>query len=227
MEHPYATWNDFLFHIIQKDVSFLVSSNFSNDEEQTEDELATLGQEMKYLLIELKEHAVNAVKGTSKSVDPNQKGRQNATRFFNHCRTIGHTLSWWRKKIRDEELKKVKNERTAEKKLLLRKIILKEEEHGMGTDSGTAIRILPTDTVCIIDRIIRTLNRRGNQFPNRNDTNWSNNGNYLNHNVTWRKIETLLVHHGYKDGTFHKINLFDDLSLFNLEIRHLENQTVI
>ena len=35
MEHPNATWNDFSTHIIQKDVSFQVSSTFLNDEEQT------------------------------------------------------------------------------------------------------------------------------------------------------------------------------------------------
>ena len=76
MEHPNATWNDFSTHIIQKDVSFQVSSNFLNDEEQTKAELASLGQEMKNLRTELQEHRVNAVEGTSKPVDPNQKGRQ-------------------------------------------------------------------------------------------------------------------------------------------------------
>ena len=49
MEHPNSTWNDFSTHIFQKDVSFQVSSNFLNDEEQTKAELATLGQEMKNL----------------------------------------------------------------------------------------------------------------------------------------------------------------------------------
>ena len=40
MEHPNATWNDFSTHIIQKDVSFQVSLNFLNDEEQTKAALA-------------------------------------------------------------------------------------------------------------------------------------------------------------------------------------------
>ena len=117
MEHPNATWKDFSTHIIRKDVSFQVSSSFSNDEEQTKAELASLGQEMKILRTELQEHPVNAVEGTSKPMDPNQKGRQNATRFGNYCRTNGHTPSWCRKKIRDEEMKKIKNERTAEKRV--------------------------------------------------------------------------------------------------------------
>ena len=94
-----------------------VSSNFLIDEEQTKAQMATLGQEMKNLRSELQEHRVNAVEGNPRTVDPNQKGRQNATRLCNYCRTNGHTPSWCRKKIRDEELKKIKNERTAEKKV--------------------------------------------------------------------------------------------------------------
>ena len=79
--------------------------------------MATLCQEMKNLRSELQEHRVNAVEGNSRIVDPNQKGRQNATRFCNYCRINGHTPSWCRKKIRDEELKRIENERTAEKKV--------------------------------------------------------------------------------------------------------------
>ena len=72
---------------------------------------------MKTLRTELQEHRFNAVEGTSKPVDPNQKGRQNATRLCKFCRTNGPTPSWCRKKIRDEELKKIKNERTPGKKV--------------------------------------------------------------------------------------------------------------
>ena len=117
MENPDATWNDFSTRIIQRDVSFQASSNFLNDEEQTKAQMATLGQEMKNLRSELQEHRVNAVEGKSRTADPNQKGRQNATRFCNYCRSNGHTPSWCRKKIRDEELKRIENERTAEKKV--------------------------------------------------------------------------------------------------------------
>ena len=115
MENPNARWNDFSTRIIQRDVSFQVSSIFINDEEQTKAQMATLGQEMKNLRWELQEHRVNAVEGNARTVDPNQKGRRNATRFCNYYRTNGHTPSWCRKKIRDEELKRVEIERTAEK----------------------------------------------------------------------------------------------------------------
>ena len=117
MENLNATWNDFSTRIIQIDVSFQVSSNFLKDEEQTKAQMATLGQEMKNLQSELQEHPVNAVEGNSRTVDPKQKGRQNATRFCNYCRTNGHTPSWCRKKIRDEELKRIENERMAEKRI--------------------------------------------------------------------------------------------------------------
>ena len=79
--------------------------------------MTTLGQELKNLRSDLQEHRVNAVEGNSRAVDTNQKGRQIATRFCNYCRTNGHTPSWCRQKIRDEELKRKENERTAEKKV--------------------------------------------------------------------------------------------------------------
>ena len=117
MEHPNATWNDFSTHLINKDVSYQVSTSFLNDEEQNKAQMASLGQELKNLRTELKEHRVNALEGNQRPVDPNQKGRQNATRFCGYCRTNGHTPSFCRKKIRDEEIKKLQNEATAEKKV--------------------------------------------------------------------------------------------------------------
>ena len=104
MENPNAPWNDFSARIIQRDVSFQVSSSYLNDEEQTKAQMGTLGQEMRNLRSELQEHRVKAVEGTTRAVDQNQKGRQNATRFCNYCRTNGHTPSWCRK-IRNEEMK--------------------------------------------------------------------------------------------------------------------------
>ena len=114
MEHPNSTWNDFSTLIIQRDVTYQVASNFFNDEEQTKVQLASLGKEMKNLRSELQEHRVNALEHT-RQPDPKQKGRQNATRFCNYCRTNGHTPSWCRKKIRDEEIKRIQNGMLAEK----------------------------------------------------------------------------------------------------------------
>ena len=43
--------------------------------------MITLGQELGNLRTELREHKVNAVEANQKSTDPNQKGRQKATRL--------------------------------------------------------------------------------------------------------------------------------------------------
>ena len=106
MEYPHATWNDFSTRIIQKDVSYQVSSNFLNDEEQTKFQLASLGQEMKNLRSELQEHRVNALEN-SRQPGSNQRGRQNDTKFCSYCRINGHTQNWCRRRMRDEEIRRV------------------------------------------------------------------------------------------------------------------------
>ena len=110
MERPNATWNDFCAQIIQKDLILEVSSTFLSDEAQTKAELATLGQEIKNLRSELKENHVNAVAMTSRTFHPDQQGRQKLTRFCNYCHKNGHTLNWCRKKMRDEEVRKIRND---------------------------------------------------------------------------------------------------------------------
>ena len=65
----------------------------------------------------MKEHRVNALEENQRPVDPDHKGRQIATSFCGYCRTNGHTPSFCKKKIRDEGIKKLQNEATAEKKV--------------------------------------------------------------------------------------------------------------
>ena len=79
--------------------------------------MASLGQDLRNLRTELKEHRINALEGNQRPVNPNQKGRENATRFCGYCRTNGHTPNYCRKKMRDEEIKKLQYEATAEKKV--------------------------------------------------------------------------------------------------------------
>ena len=117
MEHPKATWNDFSTHLTNKGISYQVSTSFLNDEEHNKAQMASLGQELKNLRTDVKEQRVNALEGNQKPIDLNQKGRQNAARFCGYCRTNGHTISYFRKKIRDEEVKKLENEATAERKV--------------------------------------------------------------------------------------------------------------
>ena len=213
MENPNATWNDFSTRIKQRDVSFQVSFNFLNDEEETKAQMVTLGQEMKNLPSELQEHRVNAVEGNSRNVDPNQKRRQNATRFCNYCRTNGHTTSWCRKKIRDEELKRIENEREAEKKVTFTQDYNKKRgpDHGSeqwnrGQDfqrrnqNFTNDRIRGTPPIAYQNfsprrnsaygdnnpNSGRSYDQRQNQSFNRNDGDRSRNGPINNSNGNWR-----------------------------------------
>ena len=194
-------------------MSFQVSSNFLNDEEQTKAQLATLGQELKNIRSELQEHRVNAVEGNSRTVVPNQKGTQNATRFCNYCRTNGHTPSWRRKKIRDEELKRIENERTAEKKVTFTQDYNKKRGPDHGSDQCATGQDFPRSNQNYNNDGFRRNspanyqsfsprpklaygndrpdNRKSydqcpNQQFNRNDGKRSRNGPFNNSNENWR-----------------------------------------
>ena len=138
MEHPNETWNSFSTHLINQDVSYQVSASFLNDEEKNMDQIASLGQELENVRTKLKEHRIKALEGNQRSVDPNQKGRQNATRFCGYFRINGHTPSFCRKKIRDEEIKKLQNEATVEKKVTFTQDYNKRRgpSHGSGNWAG-------------------------------------------------------------------------------------------
>ena len=212
MENPKATWNDFSTRIIQRDLSFKVSSNFLINEEQTKAQMATLGQKMKNLWSELQAHRVNAVEGSSRTVDPNQKGRQNATQFCNYCRTNGHTPKWCRKKIRDEELKRIENERTAERKVTFTQDYNKKRGADHGSEQWTRgqdfqrrnqdynndgpIRNFPTSYGSFSPRPnfayenyhannTGSFDQRPNQPFNTNDGNRSRNESFNNLNGNW------------------------------------------
>ena len=108
MEYSNTSWNDFSTQNIQEDVMLQISSNFLHDVEQIKTELATLGQEMKKLRVKLQKHRVNATKGNSRPWAPAQKGKQR--RFCNYCHKNGHTPNWCRKKMRDEEIRRVQQD---------------------------------------------------------------------------------------------------------------------
>ena len=179
IENPNAAWNDFSTRILQRDVSFHVSTNLLSDEEQTKSQMATLGQEMKNLRSELQEHRVNAVEGNSRTVDPNQKGRQNATRFCNFCRTNGHTPSWCRKKIPDEEVKRIENKRTAEKKVTFTQDYNKKRGPDQGSEQWTRGQDFQRRNLNFTnDRLRRSsLNAYQDFSPRPNFANGNNNPN--------------------------------------------------
>ena len=128
MEHPNAIWNDFSTHLINKDVSYRISTSFLNDEEQNKAQMASLGQKIKNVRTELKEHRVNTLEGNQGPVDPNQKGRQNATRFCGYCRTNGHTPNYYRKKTRNKKSRSCRMKPQQRKRLRSPKITTREEE---------------------------------------------------------------------------------------------------
>ena len=127
--------------------------------------MATLGQQMENLRSELQEHRVNAVEGIFRTVDPNQRGKQNATRFCKYCRTSGHTPSWCRKNIRDKELKRIENERTTERKVTITQDYNKKRGPDHGSEQWT----------------------RGQNFPRRNQ-NYNFDGPTRNFAKSYRKF---------------------------------------
>ena len=110
MECPNATRNDFSTHNIQKDIMLQVCSNFLHDVEQIKTELATMRQEMRNLRTELQEHRFNCMEGNSRPWAPTQKGNQKTVRFCNYCQKNGHTRNWCRKKMRDQEIRRIQKE---------------------------------------------------------------------------------------------------------------------
>ena len=235
MENPNATWNDFSTRIIQKDVSFQVSSNFLNDEEQTKAQMAALCQEMKNLRSELQKHRVNAVEVNSRTVDPNQEGRQNAIRFCNLCRANGHTLSWCRKKIRDEELKRIENESPSEKRVTFTQDYNKKRGPDRGSEqwiggqdfqrrnqnfsndrfrgtSPTAYQNLsPRPNSAYGNNTPnngRSYDQRRNQSFNRNDGNRPRNGFFNNSNGNWQKHGNFSRSPSTQRGDFSQNNFY-------------------
>ena len=128
-------------HVINKDLTYQVSASWMNDEEQNKTKLDDLGREMKDLKNLVQEHTISALNTVAKQIDVNQKGRQNATRFCSYCRSNGHTPNWCRKKMRDEEVKRVQNEMSAEKKVTFTHDYNKRR----GPSHGSDTTYFPTD----------------------------------------------------------------------------------
>ena len=142
--------------------------------------MASLGQELKNLRIELKEHRINALEGNQRPVDTNQKGRQNCTKFCGYCRTNGHTPDYCRKKIRDEEIKKLQNEATAEKKVTFTQDYNKKRGHSHGSADWTRRN---NDNGALMSTP-RPFNRGSSRPNNQNSSNFSQNRPFERENYT-------------------------------------------
>ena len=115
MEYPNVTWNDFSNHNIQQDLMLQVSSNFLHNVEQIKIELATLGQEMRNLRVELQEYRLIAMEEKSRAWAPTKKEKQKTVRFCYYCHKNGHTPKWCHKKMRDEEIQKIQYEMSSKR----------------------------------------------------------------------------------------------------------------
>ena len=182
-EHPNANWNDFSTNLINKDVSYQVSTSFLNDEEQNKAQMASFGQELKNLRTELKENRINSLEGNQRTVDPNQKVRQNAERFCGYCRTNGHTPDYCRKKMRDEEIQKLQNEATAEKKVTF----TQDYNKGRGPSHKSGNWTSRNDGNGAMMSTQRSFTRRNFRPSNQNPNNFRQNrsserGDYTNNN---------------------------------------------
>ena len=181
------------------------------DEEQTVAQNATLGLEMKSLQWELQEHRVNAVKGNSRPVDPNQKGRQNATQFCICCPTIGHTPCWCNGMSTKDPSKKLSH---------LPKTIKETEDQAMYQNNGPEARIPREETRTRTNggslknsptahqnfsprpnfayrnnhpNNGRSYDQRPIHSLNRNGGSWFRNGSFNNQSENWRNIGIFLV----------------------------------
>ena len=109
MEYPNATRNDFSTHKNHEDIMLQVCSKFLHDL-QLKIDLAT---EMRNLRVELQEHRVIAKERDPRARALNQKEKQKTVRFCSYCQMKGHTPKWCRKKMRDEEIRKIRYEMTS------------------------------------------------------------------------------------------------------------------
>ena len=99
IETPATTWQALQDHVINKDVSYSVSTNLTGVQSGSSDmRLANMEEQMKKMTELLQTHKVNA------TYDPNQpRFKQDGTRYCGYCRKNGHTIGYCEKLKRKEE----------------------------------------------------------------------------------------------------------------------------
>ena len=116
--HPNATWDAFQTHITSKDVIYTISSELvpiATSDQNTK--LHSLEQQIKELTALFKEQQVNQItQSNSRPGNPDNKSRQNMTRFCPYCRRNGHTLMYCRTKAYDDENKRQQTRNNQERR---------------------------------------------------------------------------------------------------------------
>ena len=115
----------------------------------------------KNLRSELKEYHVNAVAITSPNFHPDQQGRQKLTRFCNCCHKNGHTLNWCRKKMRDEEVQKIRKDISSKRNISPIKNSSTEDFNRRPPNDD-----ITTNFLDLVDRGSPTIERLSNEEPN-------------------------------------------------------------
>ena len=112
IEHPNANWDQFINHVITKDLTFIVATDPAN--ESTTDKMTSLETQIKELIKLIKNQEVSAIndQNSFQRRHPDIKGRPNSTRFCEYCRMNGHSISRCSKKHFQDEVNKLRKELT-------------------------------------------------------------------------------------------------------------------
>ena len=97
----------------------------------------------------------------SKTFHSDQQGRQKLIRFCNYCHKNGHTLNWCRKKMRDEEVRKIRNDILSKRKISPVKTSSIEQFNGKPPKNDAMNNFLELD-----DRSSPSIERLSNEEAN-------------------------------------------------------------
>ena len=127
-------------------------------------------------------------------------------------------------------MKKIENERTAEKRVTFTEDYNKKEDQAMDPDNGITIKTLLIDPIPIMASIFRTVDGRLTNGQINSPTETMEIDRIMGISILKVELgeitEIFLVHNLDRDGNFLKANLFAEVNLFNVEIHHLEDRTI-
>ena len=106
---------------------------------------------------------------TSQTFHPNQQGRQKTTRFCNYCHKNGYTLNWCRKKMRDEEVRKIRNDMSSKRKISPMKNTSTEQFNPKPPDNDAM-----NDFLDLVDGSSPSIERLSNE-----EANWQHEGEQI------------------------------------------------
>ena len=108
IEHPAESWDDLKTHVINKDLSYSISTSMTGIQSGPSDfRISGLEEQVRLLTEQLKENKIIA------TYDPNiPRDKQNFTRFCKYCKKSGHTIKFCFKKMTKNLLKRKRKKLT-------------------------------------------------------------------------------------------------------------------